>query len=763
MTTSTVPPSDLPIWMRRALRKTDWAGLLSIAFSLLIALPMLFQTGLPRTNDSEHYVFQTENTAAALQEGRWYPRWSPHVMGGYGAPVPHYYPQGAAYVAALTEIVIAGDPVAAVQIVYALTLALAGITIYTLVARRAGAAAGLMANLLYSFSPYVGLIAPHIQGDLPAVISLWLLPALLLSLDRLMSAQQPFDFASVSLISAGLILVDLRFAVAGMCLGALLIAWHSDGPQRQAGRWRSATRAIGLGVCLAAFFWLPALAEHNAVRWETVSASLPARLSLPQLVMPLLQTDPAAMIPAAQWTIGVPLALFSLLTGVLLLRRRAQMTFQALFLTLGVMTMLIALLLVPEHTWLLGVMTLCLSIGASGVAEIYNVTTIRRRGWLFSLFCVVIVVTAPPIWLFAYSTESFGSAAPAAQVEYELQGFGVAGLPRGAPMPTTLSPSLGVNRALINGYRTGDITKIDTLYLNSNVQVGFLEHTSHSDRLQVQIYAPTEFTVLTAYFPGWAASANSGGISLGQDPDTGLISISFDQPATTELTLRLGPTPMRTLAWMVSWAALGTIVLITRGHMRHQRPFLADYPLLRLAETRTITLLFVLVATTSILALTGVLNGLRIEAGSMLDGSTTVRARTDSGLEMLSFRVEGTTSHPGDRLNVTLYWRAVRFLTENYRTRLTLIDPATGEIIASTDLRDPGSYPTRRWLTARIMRDAYEIALPSDVAATEAIIRVEAFVCGAGCEPTQRLTFFDSTGATVGQTFDLPVRVSIAP
>ncbi|MCC6612070.1 MAG: hypothetical protein IT320_01265 [Anaerolineae bacterium] len=763
MATSTLPHSNLPIWMRRALRKTDWAGLISIAFSLLIALPVLFQPGLPRTNDSEHYVFQTENTAAALQEGRGYPRWAPHALAGYGAPIPNYYPQGAAYLAALTEIVIAGDPVAAVQIVYALALTLAGVTMYALVARRAGAAAGLVANLLYSFSPYVGLIAPHVQGDLPAVICLWLLPALLWSLDRLMSARLPFDFAIVSLVSAGLILVDLRFAVAGFCLGALLVAWHADSADRQPGRWRTAAWALGLGVCLSAFFWLPALIEHNAVRWDNVTTPIPARLALTELIAPLLQPDPSALVPSAQWTLGTPLALFSLLAAALLLFRRARLTFQALFLVLGAIAILIGLLLAPDQTWLLGIMTLCLSIGASSLAEIYAVAAMRRRGWLLTLLCTVIVAAALPIWLYPYPNEPFGSAAPAAQVEYELQGFGIAALPAGAPLPTTLAPSLSANRALINGYRTGDIIKIDTVYLNSSVQVGFLEHTSHSDRLQVQTFAPTQFTMMTAYFPGWTASANSGGVHLSQDADTGLISIAFDQAATTELTIGLGPTPIRTIAWIVSWAALGAIGLITRTRMRHHAPFLADYSLLRLPETRAVSLLFVLVAATALLASAGALNGLRAAPGSMLDGSTTVRARTDSGLEMLSYRVDEATARPGDRLRVTLYWRAVRFLTENYRTRISLVDPATGTILATSDLRNPGNYPTRRWLTARIIRDAYEINLPRDVSAREAVVQVEAFICDAGCDPARRLTFFDNTGATVGQAFDLPLRVSIAP
>ncbi len=763
MAISTAPTSDLPIWMRRALRKTDWAGLLSIAFSVLIALPMLLQPGLPRTNDSEHYVFQTENTAAALQEGRWYPRWSPHVLGGYGAPLPHYYPQGAAYAAALTQIVIAGDPVAAVQIVSALALTFAGMTVYTLVARRAGAAAGLIANLLYSFSPYTGLIAPYVLGDLPAVISLWLLPALLWGLDRLLSGRQPFDFALVSLTIGALVMTDLRYAAAGLCLGAIFIAWRVTAPDRQGVRWRAAIVALGSGVGLAACFWLPALVEINAVRWQMVSAPMNGRLSLPGLLAPLSQPDPARLFPTPQWTLGTPLVLFSLAAGLLMLRRRSRGSFQALFLMVGLLTGLIALLLMPEQTSLLGVITLCLSIGASSVAEVYLDASARRRGWLFTLLCLVIVAAALPIWLFPFSTKSFGSAAPAAQIEYELQGFGIAGLPRGLLLPTTLSPGLGLNRALINGYRTGDISKIDMLYLNSNVQIGFLEHTSHSDRLQVQTYAPTEFTVLTAYFPGWTASTNSGRVRLEQDADTGLISIAFDEALTTELNLRLDTTPIRAIAWAGSWASLALVALMTRRRAKHHQPFLTEYPLLRHQEIRAVTVLFVLVALTALLGFSGVLDGLRTESGSSLSGSTPIWARTDSGLEMASFQIANPTVRPGDTLNLTSYWRTVRALTEDYHISIDLVDAGTGQLITYTNPHEPGNYPTPRWSTARLVRDDYALAIPDDAPAADAIVRIEVIACDNVCDPATRLTFFDSNGAVLGQTLELSTRVSIAP
>ncbi|MCA9911272.1 MAG: hypothetical protein KC519_21615, partial [Anaerolineae bacterium] len=478
---------------------------------------------------------------------------------------------------------------------------------------------------------------------------------------------------------------------------------------------------------------------------------------------PLNQLDPALLIPAPQWTLGTPLVLFSLAAVLLMLRRQSRESFQALFLMIGLLTTVIALSIMPEQTWLLGVITLCLSIGASSVSEVYVDASARHRSWLFTLLCLVIVSAALPIWLFPFSTKSFGSAAPTAQVEYELQGFGIASLPRGLPLPTTLSPTLGPNRALINGYRTGDISKIDMLYLNSNVQIGFLEHTSYSDRLQVQTYAPTEFTVLTAYFPGWTANTNSGSVRLEKDPETGLISIAFDEPVTTELTLRLDTTPIRAIAWAISWVSLAFVGVMARQRAKHHQPFLAEYPLLRRQEIRPVTVLFVLVAFTALLGFSGALDELRTESGSSLNGSTPVWARTDSGLEMASFQIENPSIRPGDTLHLTSYWRTVRALTDDYHMSIDLVDANTGQSIVHSDPHEPGNYPTRRWLTARLVRDDYTLAIPLDAQATNAVVRVEVVACDTVCDPATRLTFFDSAGAVLGQTLELSTRVSIAP
>lgn len=762
MAIDTYSPQDLPIWMRRALRATDWGALLSIAFSILIALPILMQPSLPHTNAGEHYVFQTANIATALQEGRLWPRWAPHALGGYGAPIPHYYPQAAGYLAALFQIVLTGSPVFAVQVVHAIALIGAGMLIYTWVARRAGAQAGLLANILYSFSPYVGLVAPHVLGDLPGVVCHMLLPLLLWSLDRVLTTRHPIDLIVTGLTTSLLLITDIRYAALSCCLALVYVAWDARTQPRRA-VWRYALVALLLGAGVASFFWLPALTERDAVMWRSIMQAPDYRLSFENMLAPLRQTDPAELTPTPQFTLGFALVAFTIGGIFWIALTRAWKSLSALFLGCGVALALIALLRLPDQTWLLGGITFCFAIAASASARLRMHFRPRRRFALGLLGSLVLLSAALPIWLFPFSRDDFGGTSGAAQIQYELQGFGIAGLPPGLPLPTTLSPNLVPNRALLESYTGREITKIDTLYLNSNVQLGFLEHTSNSDRIQVQTYAPTSITVLTAHFPGWRVSTTAGAVSVNRDEQTGLISLDIPNPLAGELTISLESTPARAIGWAVSWLMHGLLIFFSRRQYQRREDSLAEYPLLTRRESQAGFILLAAMTALALLGYGGALDPLRTQPNQTLTITLPLNTRTDAGLEAAAFQLSKPTYQAGETLNLTLYWRALRFLDENYRVQVALVDPADGEAVIATDIRSPSLYPTRRWLPSRFVADRYALHLPADLPAGDYALRVEAFSCADSCTRETRLAFFGENGTPLGRSLLLPALIPIAP
>ncbi len=62
---------------------------------------------------------------------------------------------------------------------------------------------------------------------------------------------------------------------------------------------------------------------------------------------------------------------------------------------------------------------------------------------------------------------------------------------------------------------------------------------------------------------------------------------------------------------------------------------------------------------------------------------------------------------PARLLQLTLYWHTLRFLTDNYQVRVSLLDLTTGQYRLPTDLRQPGDYPTARWLPRSYVSDPY--------------------------------------------------------
>ncbi len=113
------------------------------------------------------------------------------------------------------------------------------------------------------------MIAPHLLGDLPGMISLALIPALLWSIDRLLRVNRPADGLIVALITAGLALTDLPRARCR--LGARRRADRVEQRRDSAGLLL-ALGSGALGIALAACFWLPALVEADAVQWYRPSA-----------------------------------------------------------------------------------------------------------------------------------------------------------------------------------------------------------------------------------------------------------------------------------------------------------------------------------------------------------------------------------------------------------------------------------------------------------------------------------------------------------
>jgi hypothetical protein len=748
-----IPAHELPDWMRQARRGVDWGILLVIGFCLIAAWPFIQNPTLPHTNASENYVYRTADYAEAMREGWLYPRWSPNALGGYGAPIPNFYPPGAAYTAAALQVLFTDDPVSAVRLLFILALCQAGSSLYVLVTRRAGASAGILAAILYVYSPYLGLVAPHILGDLPAVLSMALIPTLLWAIDRSLLIERPLDTIFIALSVSALCLTDPQVMLAGLALAMVMMLWHIGTASRRTSLFPIIT-ATAIGIGIASFYWVPSLLEQHAVSWRAAMPTESFWLNLGGLLAPLSPIDPNEMVSTPQFTLGQPMLILGILAAI---RFFHMARFQQLFLVLGLVITAICLIILPSETRLLGPITLCFAIGASGILTWRVALPDRWQRIIVPILLVIIWITAQPIWLAQTAQEAFGPTDFSTQLRYEQQMDRPAVLAPGASIPVNLRTSVTSNRLIANNPQT--INKLSS----SNFQVSLLGHFTHSDRFQIRrVLQASVVDVLTAYFPGWYAELSGRRITLWSAPETGLIRIQI--PIITEgngeLLIALGTTDVRTGSWIISWSMLGIALVITLRRARTIKASFEDMALLTAEEARLTG--FLLACFALILLLFAAPFSpfhLSFQTDVATSGGLKIESRTDAGLNLLALRLPRNTYRPAETLYLTLYWQARRFLEDNYRVKLYLSNTENDSQWAETGLRAPGYYPTQRWNTRQFVTDRYNLVLPPEIQAGNYQIKVEVYRCNPSCSSS--LSFFDPSGQPQGTVFTLPTLIAI--
>lgn len=756
---------DLPAWMRRALRQTDWGALLIIAFSFIAAWTFIVQIGLPSSLDGENYLFRIADYAQTMREGVLYPRWSAHVLGGYGAPVAHFYPPLPTHLPALFSVFLTNDPILAVRIFIVISFFLAGGATYSFVARRSDASAGLLASTLYIFSPVVASITPIIIGDIPLIFLHALLPILLWSVDGILLLNRVRDRLITTLAFSGLILTDIRFAFAALILMVLLMAWHVY-QSRSYRRPAIVMIALALGVGIAAFYWYVVLVEWDQVSWHYLGVQNPQNLIFSKLFSPYLPVDPLELMPTPQFTAGIMIAIFSGIGAAYLLFERKGATFQTFWLFIAVGVCISAYVFLPSQTWLLSIITFSLAIFGSITLAWREKLPPNVRYVVLPVSLISVLVGTTSIWLVQPVRIYTLDLTPAAQIEYEQQQYGIAILPSNAPIPipNIVSELAAPNPALVNGYRTNDINRVMP---QSGVQIGTLTNNSHNYNLQISAIAPTELDVLTTYYQGWRVGGNAIAASIAPNPTTGLIDLMIEGRGAGEVDLKFDGTPQQTTAWALTWLSFSGLLLLGyargNGAKDHSQPEI-EFPLLSIEETRLTTLIVIgFICVIALIATPFSPMQASARGGYKLDNALAMRTRTDVGIETLGYYIPRAEYRAGESIDFTIYWRTLRFLDQNYLTYASLTSRATGTRWQSVPMRHIANHPTRRWATNLYIADEYTIPLLNNLPAGEYTLSIELYNCLTNCDLSQRLSFFDSRGQALGNQFSLPVVITIAP
>lgn len=257
--------------------------ILLLLFSLFAIAP-LFQPGyFWGAHDARHSVYFLFEFDRSIQDGVWYPRWSPDFAFGYGYPFFNIYGPLAFYLGEAVHL-LGLEFVSAVKAVFALSLLFSGVTMFLFVRRFMGSRAGLLAGLVYIYIPY-HIVDVYVRASLAESLALAFLPLNLWLFYETVASPRLAAILGAGLSYAGLMLthngLTLLFSpLLGIYLIFLLLSRALAGRERGLsgdlpGLVRGLVRSsllpilsLLLGLGLSAIFWLPMALEFRYVRLD---------------------------------------------------------------------------------------------------------------------------------------------------------------------------------------------------------------------------------------------------------------------------------------------------------------------------------------------------------------------------------------------------------------------------------------------------------------------------------------------------------------
>ncbi len=762
MTLDDLLPDDLPAWMRPHERSLDWGLLLVLGFALLTLWPFFVLPGLPRFTDADLYEYRSLEVARLVRSGIWYSRWAPdlnYALGSplfnYVAPLPHYL---TGYDQAITEI----TPVESVKLALCLSIIAATAGMFLFVRQRWGSRAGVLAALIYLYSPPISLTLPFLQGDLAPLMALSILPWVLWAFDRLWKAPVRRAILLATLLLAALILTDSRIAFLGVIL--LLVSLASARKES----YRYAVIAIVSAIGITAYFWLPALLERASIHWESVA--------MPPYAGPIPLQDSLASIPrfAAQMLnapvyrgMGVGTVILGLFgAGTLLWQalRKKLAKDKLVFLIAGLVFFLLStplfywlwpspqefLPLLPYHALMFAIFCFAV-VGAQSVYWLDGVNERWRTMGLITLCFLPAILSLPIIYLPELPTTTQDVTYLTALSD-ELNGYQIGTFRDGLLLPSDESALPEPATDLKAELQAGTFIRLGRQAASAS-DINILEHGLLHEVYYFQSSGTTTYQFYALDFPGWRVSVD-GQTQPIQRSEEGLVSINVP-PNGHELELRMEGTPLHALAWMISGISLLVLgVVVWRLAVGAPKP---SRTLLPRREAVGLGLMLLVYSSGLVLWISqrSVLLALR-PALDLNQNISRSEQFLPNGLVFVDYMLLSTTIQRGTSLSLSVIWQALKQLPVDYQSQVQLFDSGTQNVVLTVAHRHPGHLPTSSWAPDELVRDDFTASIPAALPPGDYGIRVAV----ANCK-THTLAPCEESQLESGNTITLPITIQV--
>jgi len=148
---------------------------LTLALSTFAVAPFLLPGYFWGANDARHHVYFLFEYDRLVQDGIWWPRWSPDFAFGYGYPFFNIYGPLSHFLAELLLHFFGFSHTAAVESIFVLSIVASAATMYAFVRSWAGRTAAVIAGLVYVYVPY-HLLNLYVRANLAESMAFVWLP-----------------------------------------------------------------------------------------------------------------------------------------------------------------------------------------------------------------------------------------------------------------------------------------------------------------------------------------------------------------------------------------------------------------------------------------------------------------------------------------------------------------------------------------------------------------------------------------------------------
>lgn len=538
------------------------APLAALGIALLALLPALLVPGLVATRaggDSPFLLQRTQQMAEALAAHHFPPRWMPEGAFGLGYPFWNFYAP-LAYLGAGLVALLGGGVVGAIKVMQLTAFLVAAAGMFRLAERVWGSPwAGFLGSAAYTLAPY-HLVNLYVRGDALAELAAYaVFPWLLLALDAARARPGLLAVAALAAAFAALVLSHNISALMFLPVLALFWLWPrppaaarvaapprlptppAPGPVPEAaplwarpaawalalldglewrawGRWRGLRFRGGLAVCaglllglgLAAWFWLPALAERDQVQ---LAENTTGYFNYEGHFLALDALDVGALFDYrvdeehSPWRLGL-LQVLVALAGAALAWRAGQRRAVGLWGTVALAALLMMSVL-SAPLW--GAIPLLpfvqfpwrwLSVAAFALA-LLGAPLGRRGPWV--ALPVALVLGLSTLLRLDVQTLAVDGVTPADLAAFEVFSNNPGTTVRGEYFPTAVHPRPASSVAIVDG-RPGTPRSTSGIATATLVRRG---PSAQEWQIQVSGDQPATVAFPTLFFPGWTATVTS--------------------------------------------------------------------------------------------------------------------------------------------------------------------------------------------------------------------------------------------------------------